>query len=119
MITTTALSGEPGEAHRELRGHGSNADLLVQSQAWYQFHHLALRLDGRARTSNPRLPKPVRSRCATSRCTHGGSRTRTDEALDLVPLTNRRASRSEAEARPAGGWATVLTVGFEPTLAAV
>ncbi len=24
-------------------------------------------LDGRARTSNPRLPKPVRSRCATSR----------------------------------------------------
>jgi hypothetical protein len=76
-------------------------------------------LDGRARTSNPRLPKPVRSRCATSRCTHGGSRTRTDEALDLVPLTNRRASRSEAEARPAGGWATVLTVGFEPTLAAV
>ena len=24
-----------------MRGHGSNADLLVQSQAWYQFHHLA------------------------------------------------------------------------------
>src|SRR5581483_10912563 len=24
-----------------LRGHGSNADLLVQDQAWCQFHHLA------------------------------------------------------------------------------
>jgi hypothetical protein len=24
-----------------LRGYGSNADLLVQGQAWYQFHHLA------------------------------------------------------------------------------
>ena len=34
--------------HRWLRGHGSNADLLVQSQAWYQFHHLALRVSGKA-----------------------------------------------------------------------
>ena len=41
------------QRHRRLRGHGSNADLLVQSQACYQFHYLALRLDGRARTSNP------------------------------------------------------------------
>ena len=34
--------------HRWLRGHGSNADLLVQSQAWYQFHHLAFRVSGKA-----------------------------------------------------------------------
>ena len=39
--------------HRWLRGHGSNADLLVQSQAWYQFHHLALR---REREGEPSLP---------------------------------------------------------------
>ena len=60
-------AGQPQRHRRWLRGHGSNADLLVQNQAWYQFHHLASGLDGRARTSNPRLPKPVRSRCATSR----------------------------------------------------
>ena len=54
-----------------LRGQGSNLDLLVQGQAWFRFHHLALHslgLDGETRTPNPRLPKPVRSRCATSRC---------------------------------------------------
>ena len=45
-------------------------------------------LDGRARTSTPRLPKPVRSRCATSSCvsTDGRIRTDTGGGLSAVPL---------------------------------
>ena len=74
-----------------LRGQGSNPVLLIQSQVWFHFHHLALGLDGEIRTPIPRLPKPVRCRCATSRCscvvrTDGGIRTRTDGVLSAVPL---------------------------------
>ena len=43
-----------------LRGQGSNLDLLVQSQVWFRFHHLASGLDGEIRTPNLRLPKPAR-----------------------------------------------------------
>ena len=43
-----------------LRGHGSNADLLVQSQAWYQFHHLAMVWTGGLEPPTP----GSRSRCA-------------------------------------------------------
>lgn len=95
------------QRHRWLRGHGSNADLLVQSQAWYQFHHLASVWTGGLEPPTP----GSRSRCAPVAPrpggTHGGSRTRTREALDLVPL-------------PVGlRELVVLTVGLEPTLAAV
>ena len=52
-----------------LRGQGSNPELLLQSQAWYLFHHLASIVvwTERLELSNPRLPTPVRSHCATSR----------------------------------------------------
>jgi hypothetical protein len=43
-------------------------------------------LDGEIRTPNLRLPKPARSRCATSSRTDGGIRTRTDGGLSAVPL---------------------------------
>ena len=68
------------QRHRWLRGHGSNADLLVQSQAWYQFHHLA------------------------SVWTEG---------------SNLQPPAPEAGALPLRHVQVVLTVGFEPTLAAV
>src|SRR5579862_6341328 len=43
-----------------LRGHGSNADLLVQGQAWCQFHHLAMVWTGGLEPP----PPGSRSRCA-------------------------------------------------------
>ena len=36
------VSGCDNRIGNWLRGEGSNPDLLVQSQAWCQFHHLAL-----------------------------------------------------------------------------
>ena len=39
---TRVSKNEQLQRHRELRDHGSNADLLVQSQAWFLFHYLAL-----------------------------------------------------------------------------
>ena len=78
-----------------LRGQGSNPDLLLQRQAWYQFHHLALgvtRASGR-RDSNSQPPAseagalPLRHVQVSCRCrTDGGSRTRTDGGLSAVPL---------------------------------
>ena len=50
-----------------LRGHGSNADLLVQSQAWYQFHHLAWVWTERLELPTPGFRRRCASRCATSR----------------------------------------------------
>ena len=48
----------------ELRGQGSNPDLLRQRQAWYQFHHLAP-MGRLVWTERLELPTPgSRSRCA-------------------------------------------------------
>ncbi len=74
------------QRHRWLRGHGSNADLLVQSQAWYQFHHLASVWTGGLEPPTP----GSRSRCAPVAPRPGGTdgriRTDTDGGLSAVPL---------------------------------
>ena len=83
-----------------LRGHGSNADLLVQGQAWYQFHHLAMVWTGGLEPPTP----GSRSRCAPVAPRPGELSGNTAGAVDgHVPHV----------------WVGVLTVGFEPTLAAV
>jgi hypothetical protein len=112
-VTQTARRVSPGPAstHWQARP-ASNADLLDQSQAWYQFHHLASRLDGRARTSNPRLPKPVRSRCATSRCTDGRTRTDTDGGLSAVPLPAGLRQRDVTDLPQCDGVADRTRTGF-------
>jgi hypothetical protein len=74
-----------------LRGQASNPDLLLQRQAWYQFHHLALSASGR-RDSNSQPPAPeagalpLRHVQGLACRTDGGSRTRTDGGLSAVPL---------------------------------
>ena len=74
------------ERHRWLRGHDSNADLLVQSPAWYQFHHLASVWTGGLEPPTP----GSRSRCAPVAPRPGGTdgriRTDTDGGLSAVPL---------------------------------
>jgi hypothetical protein len=74
------------QRHRWLRGHGSNADLLVQCQAWYQFHHLASVWTGGLEPPTP----GSRSRCAPVAPRPGGTdgriRTDTDGGLSAVPL---------------------------------
>ena len=76
------------QRHRWLRGHGSNPDLLVQSQAWYQFHHLAWVWTGGLEPPTPGF----RSRCAPVAPrpgwlgTDGRIRTDTDGGLSAVPL---------------------------------
>ncbi len=74
-----------------LRGQGSNPDFLVQSQVWFQFHHLAMtalaaQLWSGREGSNLQPPAPE---------------------AGALPLRHVQAITS------------VLTVGFEPTLAAV
>ena len=114
-----------------LRGQGSNPELLLQRQAWYQFHHLA-RVDRSVWTERFELPTsdfrsrraPVAPRPGVVR-TDGGSRTRTDGGLSAVPLpiglrqrgvsrwvdragclTNPESTRhiGEAVRRPTGAW---------------
>ena len=94
-IATTA------ETSPLLRGQGSNPDFLVQSQAWFRFHHLA-----RVWTGGLEPPTPgSRGRCAPIAPrpvgTDGGIRTRTDGVLSAVPL-------------PLGYVSVVDRAGFEP-----
>ena len=59
------LSSAAGaEASSWLRGQDSNPVLLVQSQVWFPFHHLAWGLDGEIRTPSLRLPTPARFQVA-------------------------------------------------------
>jgi hypothetical protein len=69
-------------------------------------------LDGEIRTPNLRLPKPARSRCATSRGigTDGGSRTRTDGGLSAVPLPV-----GLRQLVLCGGWRTVRDSNPQPS----
>jgi hypothetical protein len=83
-----------------LRGHGSNADLLVQGQAWCQFHHLAMVWTGGLEPP----PPGSRSRCAPVAPRPG-------------VLSGNMADAVTAMFAIFGS--LVLTVGFEPTLAAV
>ena len=75
------------QRHRGCEATVRTLDLLVQSQAWYRFHHLASGLDGETRTPNPRSPEagalPLRH---VQVGTDGGSRTRTDGGLSAAPL---------------------------------
>ena len=94
------------QRHRWLRGHGSNADLLVQGQAWYQFHHLAS-----VWTEGLEPPTPgFRRRCARRIAprpggTDGRIRTDTDGGLSAVPLPVglRQRARLGSMFRGSGG----------------
>jgi hypothetical protein len=148
-------SKEPPPAHqadsaaehrRELRGHDSNADLLVQSQAWCRLHGVpseSERSGGETRdylasvvwTGRVELPTPgSQGRCAAKlrhvqraapQCGYLGAISPRE-----VPTLRRCACVLVPEARVSGLWPerlfeagvfrnSVLTVGFEPTLAAV
>ena len=88
--TPACAAGRSLQRHRWLRGQGSNPVLLVQSQAWCQFHHLASVWTGGLEPPTP----GSRSRCAPIAPHPGGTdgRTRTDTDGGL----ERRASPVEA-----------------------
>jgi hypothetical protein len=113
-----------------LRGHDSNAVLLVQSQAWCLFHHLASVWTGGVEPPTT----GSRSRCASIAPRPGGTdgrtRTDTDGGLSAVPLPLGYVSRGYCvvtgflrghvpASRPLRTSVTVDEEGLEPPASSV